>query len=182
MFGVKEIIITIALLFLFGSYLADFFGNLAFLITCGFCKEGVDKMISSIGSIVTLGQSQVKEGALGMIELKDNGCIPEYTTSCTLTSIQVNGLMGSYKNNLLKGTAVTLIYIIIFFLILNKGSQMVTGFPIPFLWALLSSLILVGVIQWVFSGFQELPYGGFILLLQNTWIWGTAALKILQPG
>jgi len=170
MIGLKGILITILILSLFGGYLANFFNNVAFYISCGLCQEGKDKLIYSIGSLVSLGQQHVSDGVLGLVELKDGGCIPEYTDGCEFNKIQVSGLATTFKYNILRGTAISIIYIIIFFLAINKGSRWTTGFPVPLIWSVATAFLVVGLVQWGFSGFQELPYKGFVLLVQNIWI------------
>jgi len=181
MLGFKNLIIIITVLWLFSTVVLDFSQDLVFLITSGFSEESRNKIVNDIGALVSLGQSRVKEGVLGMVELKEMRCVPNYTADCSLTELQVKGLASSYKDNILKGTFVSLIYVIIFFLILNKGTQLVTGFPIPAVWSLVVSVLITGLIAWAFMGFEGYPYEGFILLIKNSWLWSEQATALAPP-
>ena len=182
MFSFQQLIIIIAVMWLFSAVLMEFFQDIAYLIVSGFSEDARTKIVTDIGALVSLGQTRVKDGVLGMKELKDEGCINTNTTiKCPLTELQVKGLANSYRDMIIKGTAVSLIYIVIIYLVINKGNEAVTGFTIPFLWAVVISILITGIIAWVFMGFKGYPFEGWILLIQNYWIWTSTTINVVSP-
>lgn len=181
MIGLQGIIVAVSILWLFGATMLGFTQDIAYTIYCGGCSDGIGQITHSVSDIVTAGQNSVSNGIDGLNELKAQSCLA--ASGCPqFTKLQVISMSDSYKSLIVKGSLLTLIYIAIFFLLFTKGIGSLTNFEPPFILSLIVSASLVALLYAFFTGFKQMPYAGWISLLQNTWIWSSVAVQDVSFG
>ena len=173
--SMTNIVILLVLMILLGGTVVGIIEDAAYVIACGGCKEGTDAFLDGLGSVVSAGQHDVKLGVDGLLEMKN-------MTEEQSTVLVDEGLNELYKQKILFGSLLTIAYIFIFYIVINKISEwLLSGLTAPTFWAIVFSMMIVGVLHMIATGFTEFPYQGWVHLAYHPDIWAVKFTEIISP-
>ena len=171
LFSIKGLIIMLALVTLFGTVLVGVADDLFYWITTGFSKDGGERLQESATLMASAGQKDVETGVKGLLALKNSNTTTE-------DPIIVEGLVSIYKEKILKGSAITIIYIIIFFLIIHFLGKALTSISPPWALSVGLAIFFVGLMS-LFTGGGF--YNGWYVLATNFGVMGEEFYTMISP-
>lgn len=184
MLPLKPILVAIALMLIVGSSgVLNIVQNGVYTIACGGCDTGFNAFYDSVSMILTAGQHDVTFGVNGLLALDKTMKNSSNSTimSLGLTQTVVQGVYWFYWVKIILGSFLTLVYLWGFVWIINKAADSFVGFPPPLAMTLIVAFVLVGLMHFVFTGFTEVPFQGWIGLVMHPELWQAGALDYVAP-
>lgn len=150
--------VTIVLVFWFlgTGIITGFFGDCAYMTMCIFCEDGRMAVMDDLRSVITAGQSNIKDGTEGLLKTESNN---------NLSQLDKKTLTDNYKVMIMKGFVLNIAYYGFFFFFVSLFFETFSGFKPPIVSTLILSLIIMCLVMAFFSA--KFPFFGLYYLFSN---------------
>ena len=184
---VYMVIIGSMLFFLVGTTFTGFVMDVGYYIMCLGCSEGAVAVQTGLAQLITAGQSNIKEGVMTIVDLRDNIDLQAAIDSGFMTEAMAQAQIDTARFKIFGGIALTFgMWFIIFFAI-SRFYDVTAGWSPPLIMALLLTIGIVGIVSWAAIGFVSSwepyvgPYDGFVTLFFNWDIWWYQLIESVAP-
>lgn len=188
MIPLKAIFLLVSVFLIVGTSGAiGVFEDSFYFIMCGGCPEGASAFGGSVSAILTAGQSDVSFGVNGLLQLQDvlddpaKAQIINETLGGDFKKSTMDGMILFYWTKIILGSLLTLIYIWVLIKLIKFPFKFATSFDPPLFVTIFLALAITGLLHFIFTGFTEIPFQGWITLAYHPELWTAKAIEAVSP-